>query len=80
VLGGVEVSDLAAQLLGLAQGGFFQLRGNLLAVLGEILVGDAVGPEVVPQSLGVRDAAQGAAEKESVKAAEDTTDDGSELG
>ena len=57
VLGRVEVADLAAQGAGLAQGGLFQARGHLLAMLGEVLEGDTVEPEVALQAVGVGEVA-----------------------
>ena len=61
MLGGVEVTDLAAELAGVAQGGLFQAGGNLQAVRREVLEGDTVDPEVTLQALGRSQAAQGAA-------------------
>src|SRR5262249_31351390 len=80
VLGGVEVADLAAQAPGLLQGGLLQACGDLPAVGGEVLVGDAVGPEVVLQAAAVGEVTQGAAEEQAVEAAQDATDEGGEAG
>jgi hypothetical protein len=53
----LAIADLAAQAPRLAQGGFFQASGRLQAVGGEVLVGDAVLPEVMLQPAAVGQAA-----------------------
>jgi hypothetical protein len=79
VLGRIEVTDLAAQLLRLAQGGGFEASGYLQAMGREVLVGDAVDPQIVLQAAGVAEVAQRTAEEQAVKAAEDPADNGGEL-
>jgi hypothetical protein len=61
-----------------AQRGRDELAGELLAVGGEVLEGDAVGPEVVLQPGGVGQVAEAAVEEEAVEAGEDAQDDGGE--
>jgi hypothetical protein len=80
ILGRVAVADLAALLPRQAHGGLLQAGGDLQAVGGEVLVGDALGPEVALQAAAVGEVAQGAGQGEAVEAAEHAADDGGELG
>src|SRR5262249_42376255 len=80
VLGGVEVADLPAELPSLAERGLFQSGCHLLAVLGEVLVGNAGVPQIVLETLAVGNTAQSATKEETVKTAEDATDKASESG
>jgi hypothetical protein len=72
---GVQVTDLAAQFAGLTLRGLLQAYGDVAAVGGEDLEGDAVGPQVILQPQGVGEVAQGAAEEEAVEAAEHAQDE-----
>jgi hypothetical protein len=73
---GVDVADLASELLGLEQGGLLEALGDVEAVRGKVLVGDVIGPEVVLQAFVVGQVAQGAAEEEAIEAAEEAEDGG----
>src|SRR5207237_7625503 len=50
VLGRIEIADFATQCVRLTQGGFLQAGTHLLAVVGEILIGDTLRPEIALQA------------------------------
>src|SRR5207302_5347718 len=80
VLSRVQVADLAALLPGLAERSLFQAGGHLQAVGREILIGNAVDPQVVLEAAAVGQVAQSAAEEEPVKATENAADQRGEPG
>jgi hypothetical protein len=74
MLGGVEVTDFPAAFAGVAEGGLFQAFGDLSTMLPELLIQNAVSPQVALQASGIGKVAQGTAEEKAVKAMQDATD------
>jgi hypothetical protein len=70
----VDVADFATEFLGQAKRSGLQSGGHLFAVFGEILEEDAFGPEIVLQPKGANQVREDGAERQAIKAAQNSGD------